>query len=562
MAAVIKAGFISSAPNWFWLRQFPTAEAIWDGVKFQFVGDLSDCDCLFVFDDLPAPVTSNCGRQRLVFVASEPPNVKRYDTSFLSQFAIVLTTDRQTPHPRRLFSQVGLPWHVGAWSEDGTLRTDPMRWHDFEAFRPTKTKLVSVVSSNKDFTPEHRARLRFVSELKSYFGEEIGVFGRGINDFADKLQVLASYRYHIALENCATEDYWTEKLSDPFLTLTYPIYYGCPNAADYFPSASFTPIDISDPQAAVATIERIIHSDVAERAQPALQEARSRVLREHNLFALLARTARQAIEESSLCTRAAITLLPQSHFQPLERRLRWRAAALLRRSPTLYFVARGARNRLKSGTRSLRDTLRKAHDIQFRSHQAWLKNQPDERLRYSYDLTPACRVLDIGGFKGDFTARLIAEHGVSVTVFEPIPSFAEAIRHRYASDPRVTLIEAALSHKDGEALFNGNGDSSGAFAVGEAVKVRLLDATRFLEEHFTHDIALAKLNIEGEEYALLEHLVATGHIRRFKNLQVQFHLNVPQARSRYWRLARSLRRTHRLTWRYPFVWENWARKTI
>jgi FkbM family methyltransferase len=559
---VITAGFISSSPNWPWQRQFQTGEPLWDGVKFQFSGDLSGCDCLFVVDAVPAPITSYCDRRRLIFIASEPPNVKRYDASFLSQFGAVLTTDRKTPHPRRLFSQVGLPWHVGVWSQDGILLAEPMCWQDFANFRPSKTKLVSVVASNKDFTPEHRARLGFVDELKKHFGQQVDVFGRGINDFTDKLHVLASYRYHIALENCATEDYWSEKLADPFLTLTYPIYYGCPNAAQYFPSASFSAIDIANPESALATIDRIIHSDTAERAQASLHEARSRALGEHNLFALLARTAKGAIAESARRGGAAITLLPESHFQTVPQRLRWRGVAFLKRSPTLYPIARSLHDQLKGAHDRLSNAWRKAHDIHFRSHQAWLKAEPDELVRYSYDLAPDCRVLDVGGFRGDFTARLMAKYGVNVTVFEPMPNFAEAIRRRYADNPRVTLIEAALSHKDGEELFARNGDDSGAFATGEPVKVRLLDAARFLEEHCTHDIALAKLNIEGGEYAVLERLVATGHICRFRNLQVQFHLNVPQARSRYRRLARSLRKTHRLTWRYPFVWENWTRKTV
>lgn len=559
---MITAGFFSSSPHWVWLRQFPAGEAIWDGVRFLFTGDLADCDCLFVYDALPVRLARSGDQRRIVFIASEPPNVKRYDAGFLSQFGMVLTTDHQTPHPNRLFTQVGLPWHVGAWSEDGTLLANPMSLGDLEAFHPAKRKLVSVVSSNKDFTLEHRARLRFVRELKSYFGPELDVFGRGINDFGDKLEVLAAYRYHIALENCATKDYWSEKLSDPFLTLTYPIYHGCPNAADYFPSNSFTPIDISEPQVAIGTIRRILQSDRAERAQPVLEEARSRVLREHNLFALLARVAKVAVEESSASAATTVTLRPESDFTPLRKGLGRRAAGLLKRIPAFYFVARGARQMLKASQACLRDGLRKAHDIRFRSHQAWLKHEPDELVRYTYDLTPSSHVLDVGGFKGDFAARLIAEHGVNVTVFEPIPSFAEAIRQRYANDPRVTLIEAALSCEDGEGVFARNGDGSGAFASGELVKIRLIDAARFVEEYCRQDIALAKLNIEGGEYALLERLVATGHIRRFENLQVQFHLNVPQARSRYRRLARSLRQTHELTWRYPFVWENWTRKTV
>ena len=73
------------------------------------------------------------------------------------------------------------------------------------------------------------------ARLREHFGDRLDVFGRGINDFADKEEALAPYRYHISLENSSDKDYWTEKISDPLLTLTYPIYHGCENLEDYLP---------------------------------------------------------------------------------------------------------------------------------------------------------------------------------------------------------------------------------------------------------------------------------------------------------------------------------------
>ena len=40
--------------------------------------------------------------------------------------------------------------------------------------------------------------------------------------------------FHVALENVRQCNYFTEKLLDCFLTRTVPIYWGCPNIADYF----------------------------------------------------------------------------------------------------------------------------------------------------------------------------------------------------------------------------------------------------------------------------------------------------------------------------------------
>jgi FkbM family methyltransferase len=547
---MIKAVFLSLAPEWAWWRQFPERDLVWDGVQFVFGSDFTDCDCCFVFDDVRQPIEVPLDRGRLVFVASEPQNVKRYKAAFLEQFGTVLTTDRETAHADRRFTQVGLPWHVGAWSADGALLAQPMTFRDFETFRPEKTKLVSVVSSNKAFTAEHRARLRFVAELKSHFGDKVDVFGRGINDFGDKLQVLAPYRYHIAVENCAIDDYWTEKLADPFLTLTYPIYHGCRNVADYFPEGSFTAIDIYDPAAAIETIKRVIQSDEAERAQPLLEEARRRVLYEHNLFALLARVARD-VTQRPLTAGVPISVLPGEHFQPLDVSVRRRLVQFLKRTPALYRVAKSAR----AG-------LRKMLDVHYRSHQAWQKNEPEEWIRYTYKLNGSSHVLDVGGFRGDFAARLIGDFGANVTVFEPIPQFADIIRLRFSGDPRVNVIEAALAERDGEAQFSIDSEASGLFVrePRALVDVRLIDAARYLDESPTKEFDLVKLDIEGGEYALLERLIATGHIKRIRDLQVLFHLNVPNARRRYRSLARALRKTHRLAWRYPFVWESWTRR--
>lgn len=331
---MIKAGFVSNIPKWHWIRQFPQPAPVWDDVLFQFGGDLESCDVVFVFDGIPEELSGRLNPRLAVFVASEPANVKSYLSGFLSQFDSVLTTDRATRHPQTAFGQVGLPWHVGAWSNSGALLDKPLGFADFETFHPPKTKLVSVVASNKAFTPEHRERLDFVRKLKDYFGDEVDVFGRNINGFGDKTEVLSDYRYHIALENCSYADYWTEKLADPFLTLTYPIYHGCPNIEQYFSSGALTQIDIYDFDSAIRSIKTVIESDLAETAQPALVAARRRVLYDHNLFAILAKMARQLKDEGKSRSPSAAGIRWEKDFDPnrgrLSKRIRQKTRKLVR----------------------------------------------------------------------------------------------------------------------------------------------------------------------------------------------------------------------------------------
>ena len=59
-------------------------------------------------------------------------------------------------------------------------------------------------------------------------------------DYTDQLVLGASKdplfdsMFHIAIENCSIENYFSEKIIDCFQTKTVPIYYGCTNIGDFF----------------------------------------------------------------------------------------------------------------------------------------------------------------------------------------------------------------------------------------------------------------------------------------------------------------------------------------
>ena len=105
-----------------------------------------------------------------------------------------------------------------------------------------KSKLVSVVASNKSFLPGHVARLNFLNEVK----DRIDVFGTCQKAFFEKeerdssngkFDALKDYAFSIAIENLSTEVddyYFSEKIIDCFVTGTIPIYYGCPNIGKFF----------------------------------------------------------------------------------------------------------------------------------------------------------------------------------------------------------------------------------------------------------------------------------------------------------------------------------------
>jgi len=309
--------FITAHYQHPWARQLSVERFARDGIRFCF-GDknLDGFDYCVVYGDLPPRFKLTTPKCRAIFVSGEPAHVYRYSEKFLAQFGTVITSDRQTIHPNCLFMQAGLPWHIGLYSKVGEYRREPMTIDAFRNYAPRKHKLISLVCSDKVFTEGHRKRLSFVHGLREHFGDRMDVFGRGTNTFADKEQVLSPYRYHVALENCNDKDYWTEKISDPILALTYPVYYGCENLEEYLPDGCFTRIDIAQPKRAIEVIETVIASDIAETSTNRLREARKLILDEHNIFALLARVAKKLQSSTGENgTSKSVTLRPNRNFK-------------------------------------------------------------------------------------------------------------------------------------------------------------------------------------------------------------------------------------------------------
>jgi hypothetical protein len=186
-----------------------------------------------------------------------------------------------------------------------------------------KTKKISMITSNKTMNDGHKKRLEFCFKLKDYFGSAIDLYGRGIRDFDDKWDVLAPYEYSIAIENDVVPHWMTEKLYDCFLAHTFPIYYGCPNIAEYFNSKAFETIDIHNLDDSKKTIEKILNTP-GHYVQhlPDIKAAKIRYLEHYNIFPLII----ELIEGKKLVVqshRTSITLKPETDFWPVKTRMRY-----------------------------------------------------------------------------------------------------------------------------------------------------------------------------------------------------------------------------------------------
>ena len=231
--------------------------------------------------------------ENTILLTTEPRSVLVYPQRYIDQFGLVVSCQQQMRHRNIKYGPAILPWFVGYKPAPPSAGIPYTFSQDYDSLsKPAvgeKTKLISVITSNKAFTRGHLDRIKFVEQLKAHFGDQIDVFGRGFRSFDDKWDVLQPYKYHIAIENSSERYYWTEKISDCYLTGTFPFYYGCTNLADYFPQSAFQPIDIRQPEQAIATIEAAISASRYEESVQVLADCKQRVLGEYNMFEYVAR---------------------------------------------------------------------------------------------------------------------------------------------------------------------------------------------------------------------------------------------------------------------------------
>jgi FkbM family methyltransferase len=198
------------------------------------------------------------------------------------------------------------------------------------------------------------------------------------------------------------------------------------------------------------------------------------------------------------------------------------------------------------------------HDIEV---DRFFRANGDKTLRQTYDLGPESLVMDCGGFEGQWASDMFARYGCTIYVFEPVPQFAENLRQRFRRNGRIVIHEVALAAVDGATTLVVCGDASSVFAHGSVrTKARMISAAHWLQANGIGCVDLMKVNIEGGEFDLLDHLIETKAIRLVKELQVQFHDCLPDAPERRDRIRMRLEETHECTWNYPWVWENWRRR--
>ena len=115
-------------------------------------------------------------------------------------------------------------------------------------FHPPKPKLMSIMVSHKKYTPGHKYRHLLAQHIlrnkwpvdiwgngtesyKQFFPNNKNIMG----GFKTMEEMCKDYVFTIAIENTVHNHYFTEKIINPIINNTIPLYLGCKKVEEYFP---------------------------------------------------------------------------------------------------------------------------------------------------------------------------------------------------------------------------------------------------------------------------------------------------------------------------------------
>jgi hypothetical protein len=165
-------------------------------------------DTVFITDLHLHEVDKYKSKRKVAWLIEPPeinPQIYDYADKNNKKFDYILTFDKKLLETGRnfLFCFFGCCWV-----------------NDFT--RPKKSKLCSMIASNKRMTRGHDFR----QEVVKHFSSKVDHFGNGYNRLEKREEGFRDYYFSIVLENSRPQYYFSEKLIDCFASRTIPLYWG------------------------------------------------------------------------------------------------------------------------------------------------------------------------------------------------------------------------------------------------------------------------------------------------------------------------------------------------
>jgi len=198
------------------------------------------------------------------------------------------------------------------------------------------------------------------------------------------------------------------------------------------------------------------------------------------------------------------------------------------------------------------------HQYPVEEYERYKLEDPHEMLRVTYPLNKDSLVVDVGGLTGDWASRIYCLYSCNIDIYEPHPVLSTEAKLNFEPNKKVYINGFGLGNKDDMMELYGDYWNASLYKndCGNVTKVPILQASKVFDKYKYID--LLKLNVEGAEYDILPDLIANYDMSKIKNIQIQFHRNVPNYSRRRDDIRNDLSKTHTMNWCYDYIFENWT----
>jgi FkbM family methyltransferase len=193
-------------------------------------------------------------------------------------------------------------------------------------------------------------------------------------------------------------------------------------------------------------------------------------------------------------------------------------------------------------------------------------NLGNEVLVFNYPINSNSVIVDFGAHIGEWAKQMEAKYNPNIYLVEPLSTFCHELVHKFHTNDKVYIIQSGISNYNGvshlylQRLIQA---ISKYDKTDNMVSIHVQTPDNILKM-IPHDVIdILQINIEGEEYNVLESMIDTGCISRIKHLQVQFHKIFDDSVERRNAIQKKLIELgFELNWNYEFIWESWTNKNI
>jgi len=195
----------------------------------------------------------------------------------------------------------------------------------------------------------------------------------------------------------------------------------------------------------------------------------------------------------------------------------------------------------------------------------WWAIDGNNTVAITYPLDENSVVVDLGGYHGVWASQIIQKYNPYMVLVEPIPQFYHFLVDKFKYNPKMKIFNFGISTTShtGELFLSADGTSK-YIKTATPIEVNFATIKELLNTILTvftkEQIDLVQINIEGEEYPLLEQMLDDGTILKFSNIQIQYHTYIDNAIERREKIQKRMQEHFNKIYDVPFVFEGWTLK--